>query len=116
MPYDAQIYKSTLNENRHTLHKQGQDPGNRDDIIKMEAMIDAFFSADGFFKRLDLHKNFFCCSKTKKSTTDSLYWIQMNEKEKVLNYLHPTNAEKMLNQRDSDAKKAKEEALEKLQN
>ena len=82
----------------------------------MEAMIDAFFSADGFFKRLDLHKNFFCCSKTKKNTTDTLYWIQMNEKEKVLNYLHPTNAEKMLNQRDSDAKKAKEDELKKLQN
>ena len=60
VPHDAMAYKSTFNENLQTLHKKGQDPGNRDDIAKMEAVIDAFFSPDGFFKRLALHKAFVC--------------------------------------------------------
>ena len=40
----------------------------------------------------------------------------MNEKERVLNYLHLADAEKILNQRDSEAKKAKVEAIRKQEN
>jgi hypothetical protein len=47
-----------------------------------------FTSEAAFLKRLSLHKEFINSSQIKRTQTDSLYFMELNEKARVVNMLN----------------------------
>ena len=50
-------------------------------------MINEFFSEAEFLKRLNLHREYICKSKTKKQQALKLYYVEMQQRERQMNLI-----------------------------
>ena len=50
-------------------------------------MIAEFFSPIEFLKRLELHRDYICKSKTKKQQALKLYYVEIPQKERQINLI-----------------------------
>lgn len=109
MTNDAAKIREIYQDYYASVPGAGGDAGSRlTDDIKDTEYITTFFGDANFLKRLRLHKAKICTSTTKKATSDSLYFIQMNKTEKQLNFLdHPTGQDVLV--KEAKDKKTKEE-------
>ena len=83
-------------------------------------MITEFFQPAEFLKRLELHRQHICKSKTKKQQALKLYYVEIPQKERQINLIDfipdQKNGDGMaVIQRDLDEKREEEEKKEKLQ-
>ena len=83
------------------------------------SMIRDFFKADKFLLRLNLHREHICKSKTKKQQILKLYYVEIPQRERLINLIDFTPADKQgkdglaVIQEDEDRQRAAEEAKEK---
>ena len=71
---------------RQIFLRNKQQFGQQDDR-KVETMIFEFFSAPEFMKRLLLHREHICKSKTKKESALKLYYIEIPQADRQLNLI-----------------------------
>ena len=81
-------------------------------------MIAEFFQPAEFLKRLELHRQYICKSKTKKQQALKLYYVEIPQKERQINLIDfipdQKNGDGMaVIQRDIDEKREAEELKEK---
>ena len=81
-------------------------------------MIRDFFTAEKFLLRLNLHREHICKSKTKKQQILKLYYVEIPQRERLMNLIDFTPADKSgkdglaVIQEDADKTRAAEEAKE----
>ena len=82
-----------------------------------QALFNEFFSEDAFLKRLELHREHVCQSKTKRQSSLEQYLVEMKPRERDLNLIEYVPLDKrsgldglaLIKKRAAEAKKAAEE-------
>ena len=76
-------------------------------------MITEFFQPSEFLKRLELHRQYICKSKTKKQQALKLYFVEIPQAERQINLIDFNGDGMAVIQKDIDEKRQEEEREEK---